>query len=70
LRLGDLGQQYCIKSEKAFMLIHREYQPIEKVDKQIYLNRYNERDLNARKNLFDLIESDQNSLKDTFSNYI
>ncbi len=70
LRLGDLGQQYCVKSEKAFERIHREYQPMEKVNQQIYLARYNERDLNARKNLLDLIESDRNTLKDTFSNYI
>ena len=70
LRLGDLGQQYCIKSEKAFKLIHRKYQPIEKIDQQVYLARYNERDLNSRKSLLELIESDRNTLKDTFSNYI
>lgn len=70
LRLGDLGLQYCIKSEKAFAQIHREYQPIEKVDQQVFLARYNDRDLHARKSLFDLIESERNTLKDTFSNYI
>jgi len=70
LRLGDLGQQYCVKSGKAFELIHREYHPIEKVEQKIYLARYNKRDLNARKSLLDLIESDRNTLKDTFSNYI
>ena len=70
LCLGDLGQQYCLKSEKAFELIHREYQPVEKVDQQVYLAKYNERDFNARKSLLDLIESERNTLKDTFSKYI
>lgn len=70
LKIGDLGQQYCVKSKKAFELIHHEYLPIEKVDERIYLDRYNKRDLNARRKLMDLIESERNTLTDTFSNYL
>ncbi|MBQ7372675.1 MAG: DUF3990 domain-containing protein [Blautia sp.] len=70
LRLGDLGIQYCVKSEKAFLAIKHTYYPIEEVSMEIYLKRYNHRDSNARKNLFELIESNRNTLKDTFSNYL
>ena len=70
LLLGDLGIQYCIKSRKAFERINRAYKPIEKVDKTIYLAKYNDRDNTARKRLYELIESDRNTLKDTFSNYL
>ena len=70
LLLGDLGIQYCVKSAKAFERIHREYAPIGKVDKGVYLAKYNERDSAARKRLYELIESERNTLKDTFSSYL
>ncbi len=70
LKLGDLGIQYCIKSQKAFDRINREFEPVEEVSKDIYLEKYNTRDSRARKNLYDLMESEKNTLTDTFSNYI
>lgn len=70
LKLGDLGIQYCIKSPKAFERIHRSFDPIEEVSKDIYLERYNTRDSNARKNLYELMDSEKNTLMDTFSKYI
>ncbi|SKB46238.1 Protein of unknown function [Lachnospiraceae bacterium] len=70
LLLGDLGIQYCFRSEKAFEKIAQTYLPIEEVSKDIYLEKYNCRDNNARTNLYELIESDRNTFKDTFSKYI
>lgn len=70
LKLGDLGIQYCMKSEQAFRVIDQVYKPIEAVSMDIYLQQYNERDYAARQKLYDLINSERNTLKDTFSNYI
>ena len=70
LKLGDLGIQYCIKSERAFSFLNQKYEPVEEVGKEIYLEKYNLRDNNARKRLYELIDSERNTLKDTFSNYI
>ena len=70
LQLGELGLQYCIKSEIAFQEIHRLFEPIEEVKMSVYLQRYNKRDNTARKNLHALMESEKNTLKDTFSNYV
>ena len=70
LRLGDLGIQYCIRSEKAFERISRRYDPIESIDRDFYLRRYNERDNEARIKLHELMESPANTLTDTFSRYI
>ncbi len=70
LRLGNLGIQYCVKSEKAFERINKAYDPIERVSMDIYLEKYNERDNIARKNLYDLLYSEKNTLKDTFGKYL
>ncbi len=70
LKLGDLGIQYCIKSERAFEALDQVYKPIEDVGMEIYLKQYNERDYAARQRLYDLMNSERNTLKDTFINYI
>lgn len=70
LKLGDLGIQYCIKSEWAFKTLEKFYEPIEEVSMDTYLKQYNERDYAARQRLYELINSERNTLKDTFSNYI
>lgn len=70
LMLGDLGIQYCVKSRRAYQSLCHEYRPIEEVDRGIYLARYNARDSAARRRLYELMESDRNTLKDTFSNYV
>ncbi|MCR5150622.1 MAG: DUF3990 domain-containing protein [Clostridiales bacterium] len=70
LKLGDLGIQYCIKSSRAFEKIHHPFEPIEEVRKELYLERYNTRDSKARKNLYELMNSEKNTLTDTFSRYI
>lgn len=70
LKLGDLGIQYCIKSKQAFEALKQVYDPVEEISMDIHLEKYNERDLAARKSLYDLINSERNTLKDTFRNYI
>ena len=70
LKLGDLGIQYCVKSERAFKKLNHIYEPIERVDRTVYLERYNRRDLEARQKLRDLIDSERNTLEDTFRNYV
>ncbi len=70
LKLGDLGIQYCVKTERAFKELARIYEPIEQVRMDVYLEKYNRRDNDARQKLYDLINSERNTLKDTFSNYI
>lgn len=70
LKLGDLGIQYCVKTERAFKELARIYEPIEQVRMDVYLEKYNRRDNEARQKLYDLINSEKNKLKDTFSNYI
>lgn len=70
LKLGDLGIQYCIKSRKAFSRIDKDFLPIERVKQSVYLPLYNKRDQAARKNLDLLINSERNTLLDTFDKYI
>ncbi len=70
LQLGDLGAQYCVKTERAFKELASSYDPIEGVKMDVYLEKYNRRDNAARQKLYDLINSERNTLKDTFSNYI
>lgn len=70
LKLGDLGIQYCIKSRKAFSRIDKDFFPIERVKQSVYLPLYNKRDQAARKNLDLLINSERNTLLDTFDKYI
>ena len=70
LKLGDLVIQYCVKSERAFGKLNQNYKPIDQVDKNVYLERYNRRDYEARQKLYDLINSERNTLEDTFRNYV
>lgn len=70
LKLGDLGIQYCVKTERAFKELSQIYEPVEQVRMDVYLEKYNRRDNEARQKLYDLINSEKNTLKDTFSNYI
>lgn len=70
VKLGDLGMQYCIKSKRAYDALGRPSEPIEQVSKDVYLERFNMRDSSARRALLELIDSDGNTLKDTFGNHI
>lgn len=67
LALGGLGIQYCIKSEKAYSRLHEFKEDILSVDYREFNDKYNERDVRARKNMRDLVDSDANKVTNVFS---
>ena len=67
LSLGDLGIQYCLKSQKAFDNLKELEKDLIAVDFKEFNEKYNKRDINARKNMRDLIDSDKNEVKNVFS---
>ena len=70
LSLGELGIQYCLKSEKAFEHIRYTEDDPEIVSYLEYNVRYNERDARARSRMRELINSDANKLNRVFSTII
>lgn len=67
LSLGGLGIQYCIKSELAYSkLTEVEDGPII-VDYSEFNEKYNERDIIARKRMRELVDSDANKVTNVFS---
>ena len=70
LSLGELGIQYCLKSEKAFEHIRYTEGDPEIVSYPEYNARYNERDAKARSRMRELIDSDANKLNRVFSTII
>ena len=70
LSLGELGIQYCLKSEKAFEHLHHTGDAPETVNYLEYNARYNERDARARTRMRELIDSDANKLTRVFSDII
>ena len=67
LSLGGLGIQYCIKSEKAYNNLHELKEELVPVDYSEFNEQYNDRDVTARKNMRDLINSDANEVTKVFS---
>lgn len=67
LSLGDLGMQYCLKSQKAFDNLKELEKDLIAVDFNVFNEKYNKRDINARRNMRDLINSDKNKVKNVFS---
>lgn len=67
LSLGGLGIQYCIKSEKAFSQLHELSEGLIQVDYSKFNAIYNQRDINARKKMRELIDSDTNKVTNVFS---
>lgn len=70
LSLGNLGIQYCIKSEKAFSKLREIESELLAVDYSEFNDKYNQRDITARKNMRDLVESDANKVTNVFSTII
>ena len=67
LSLGGLGIKYCIKSELAYSkLAEIEDGPIS-VDYSEFNEKYNERDIIARKKMRELVDSDANKVTNVFS---
>lgn len=70
LTLGDLGIQYCIKTEKAYNSLTEIQSGFQSVNFAIFNKKYNERDIKARENMRQLINSDRNSVTKVFSTLI
>ena len=70
LHLGDLGIQYCLKSEKAFHKLKEMDEECEQVDYRIFNKKYNERDIYSRRRMKELINSEENRVEKVFSTLI
>lgn len=67
LSLGGLGVQYCIKSKLAYSKLHEVDNEIYAVKYDEFNEKYNQRDVTARKNMRDLVDSDENKVINVFS---
>lgn len=67
LLLGGLGIQYCIKSELAYSKLYEIEDELICVDYNVFNERYNERDVTARKKMRELVDSDANKVTNVFS---
>ena len=70
LALGDLGIQYCVKSEIAYAHLTEISEGLFPVDYAEYNVKYNNRDSRARQNMRDLVNSDANKVTKVFSTLI
>lgn len=67
LSLGGLGIQYCIKSELAYSKLQEIKEDMVVVSYDEFNKKYNYRDVTARKNMRDLVDSDANKVTKVFS---
>lgn len=67
LSLGGLGIQYCIKTELAYSKLVEVENELLQVNYDEFNEKYNERDINARKRMRDLVDSDANKVTNVFS---
>ena len=67
LLLGGLGIQYCIKSELAYSRLSERKEELISVEYDEFNEKYNERDVTARKRMKELIDSDANKVTNVFS---
>lgn len=67
LSLGGLGIQYCIKTELAYSKLVEVEDRLLKVDYGEFNKKYNERDVNARRKMRTLVDSDANKVENVFS---
>lgn len=68
LKLGDLGIQYCLKSERVIKGIKEDKTKLEIVDGKTYKEKYDKRDTIAREEMRLLVENESlNPMIDVFS---
>lgn len=67
MSLGGLGIQYCIKSLNAYSRLIETKESTIPVDYKDFNNKYNLRDIEARKNMCALVDSDKNKVEHVFS---
>lgn len=67
LSLGGLGIQYCLKSKAAYANLTEKKDELLPVPYTEFNDRYNQRDIVARRNMRDLVNSDANKVTKVFS---
>lgn len=67
LLLGGLGVQYYIKSELAYSKMYEVEEDLLSVEFGEFNEKYNKRDVTARRNMKELIDSDKNKVTNVFS---
>lgn len=67
LSLGDLGIQYCIKSELAYSKLHELEDDLIAVRYAEFNEKYNQRDITARQKMRELVNSEANRVSKVFS---
>ena len=67
LSLGDLGIQYCIKSEFAYSKLHELEDGLIAVQYAEFNEKYNQRDITARQKMRKLVDSEANHVSNVFS---
>ena len=67
LSLGGLGIQYCLKSEEAFLRLKELSDELITVDYGEFNEKYNQRDVSARRKMRELVDSDANKVTKVFS---
>ena len=67
LSLGGLGIQYCLKSKRAYAQLKEIENGLTAVDYAEFNDRYNQRDIVARRNMRALVDSDTNKVTKVFS---
>ena len=67
LSLGGLGIQYCVKTAKAYGQLREVPNGLLSVSYSEFNDKYNQRDVEARQNMRDLIDSDANTVTNVFS---
>ena len=67
LSLGDLGIQYCIKSELAYSKLHELEDDLIAVRYAEFNEKYNQRDITARQKMRELVNSEANRVSNVFS---
>lgn len=67
LSLGGLGIQYCIKTELAYSKLIEIKDELTMVDYSEFNHKYNQRDIDARQKMRDLVDSDANKVTKVFS---
>lgn len=67
LSLGGLGIQYCIKTELAYSKLHEIIDARIAVDYSEFSVKYNQRDIDARTKMRELVNSNANKVTNVFS---
>ena len=70
LKLGDLGIQYCLKTEKAFQCLREDFSALQEIEYNKVNPQYTQRDRTAREAMYALINSDKNKIENVFSKLI